>query len=459
MTVNSPSSATPGPRRALGPVLVFVLACLLCCGGCARYMQKLDIGEDEPEPPKAHEGLPEELARVMLAAGRNGPQLRAYLGGYEEGGEQARAAARVLRGLCLADAAELSAEDLAGNQARAFAAQDRAPWGQALPDDVFLDYVLAPRVGREMASPWRAELEPLLESEAGAGSVALAVAGVRVRVYAWAAYTPMRGFVLPPMGVVRRASGNATELAVLLAASLRTVGVPARLPAADGALGMVEYWDGAWKTVSVLDLSDLPRAALSRAEEERALRERSWRGEALAWLASRRDPGCPRDVARRALVEARGNWREVARFLLAVGPWRAEVYAEYLKTLRSNDLAVFDADRALGNVRSLLDSGTPEPGGADWARFVRLKLPCRLGDEPPSAWREGYWEQFLSHALMDEGRALSSIQAWTGTLSLVSDLAPGPVMTPRQIMRAGGVSSERERELAGRAARRVLGVE
>ena len=440
--------------------LALALVCCMLLGGCARYMQKLDIGEDEPEPPKAHEGLPPELAKVVRAAGGNGGALRAYLEHWEKDSPMAEAAAGVVAGLCLADAAGADTASLVADQERAFAVRAERPWGKLLPEDVFRSYVLAPRVGREAASFWRKELPDVLADAGRARTIARAVELVRLDLLSWVAFEPSTGYVAAPMAVLRRAAGNADELAVLLACGLRSVGVPARLAGAGGS-GLVEYWDGEWKLVGAVDVNGLEAEAVERAEAEREKRLRHWKGSALAWLASRRTLDCPRDEAAAVLTEARGNWQAVAAFYLAVADWRPQAYCAYADSRTLKDLAALDTAAALDNVRMASATGVPDPEKEHrkWAYFKAHILEDRLAEEPSSAWRGEYAERFMGYAIKSRDDAYRAIHAWAGSLSLVTDLPPGPTMTPMQILVSNSVASERERDLAERAALRALRLE
>ena len=440
--------------------LALALVCLMLLGGCARYMQKLDIGEDEPEPPKAHEGLPPELAKVVEAAGGNGGALRAYLEYWEKDSPESKDAADVVAGLCLADAAGLDTPHLIANQKRASAVRAARPWGKLVPGDVFRSFVLAPRVGREAASPWREELPDVLADAARARTIERAVEIVRLELLSWVAFEPSTGYVAAPMAVLRRAAGNADELAVLLACGLRSVGVPARLASTRG-VGLVEYWDGEWKIVGATDVNGLEAEAVERAEAERAKRLRHWKGSALAWLASRRTLDCPRDEAAAVLTEARGNWQAVAAFYLAVADWRPQAYCAYASSRALKDLAGLDTASALDNVRMASATGVPDPEKErrKWAYFKAHILEDRLADEPSSAWRGEYAERFMGYAIKSRDDAYRAIHAWAGSLRLVADLPPGPTMTPMQILISNSVASERERDLAERAALRALRLE
>lgn len=447
--------------KALTYPLALVLLCSLLLGGCARYMQKLDIGEEEPQPPKAHEGLPPELAKVVQAAGGNGLELRAYLEQWEKESNEARDAASVVAGLCLADAAGLSSDELTANQEQAYAMRDARPWGKLIPGEVFRDAILPPRVDNEVWSNWRKDLPPFLGNATGARTIGQAVERVRLALLSWVVYEPSKskGYTAPPLAIMRRAAGNERELAILLATSLRAICVPARL-AGTGA-GLVEYWDGEWKLVNAVAVHGLEADLVNKAEAERDKRLRHWKGSALAWVATRRSLECPREEVTQMVTEARGNWQAVAAFYLGVQNWRPHAYCAYIKGRDLRELAALNTAAALDNVRMAIATGVPDPKKErkKWRYFKAHILQDRLRDEPPSVWRGEFTERFMGYAIKSREEAYQAIAAWAGSLRLVTDLAPGPVMTPMQILHSGSVSSEHERDLAQRAALRALRLE
>lgn len=444
--------------KSLMPLMAFCLA-LALLNGCDNRTVKtlLMVDEKAPELPKIWEGMPEPQARVIKAAGANAGQIRGFIENYEEADPRREAAMREVARLCLADAAGLSIEDLVYNLDGAYAAREAAPWGSLLPEDLFADFVVPHRVGKELFRPWRGPLGAALTSRlVGLTSIPEAVAAVRLWVFEHARFKVSQDYVAAAVDTVSLGHGSSEELAVLLTCALRAACVPARLGGYTS--GLVEYWDGQWRMVNAMDASDLPREALDEADARREFRLRELKGAALGWMAAQRKLACSREDAGRVLTSARGNWKQVAAYLLAIPGYRSEGYCVYATRLSDNELSALRPDTALDNVRMALDASgaTPDKEHA-WEAFVVNVLPNRIADEAPSMWRGPYTSQFRRYRLMPEIEARRVVHSWAQSLELTLEFPPGPTMTPLEIIKSGRVTSEAERGLAERAAIRALG--
>ncbi|BBD07771.1 hypothetical protein [Desulfovibrio ferrophilus] len=444
--------------KQLSPLLVVLMLALLLCACDNRTVNTLlMVDEKAPEPPKIWEGLPEPLSRVVKAAGNNGGQIRGFIENYEEGTPKYDAAAKQVQQMCLADAAGLNINELVDNLEQAYASRETMPWGSLLSEDLFLNYVVPHRVGHEMFRPWRKPLYDDLAPRLGQfGSISEAVRAVRLWTYEQAHFEPSREYVAAAVDTVNCSKGSGEELAVLLTCALRAVCVPARL-GGHGA-GLVEYWDGQWQLVNAMDSSDLPLAARETADRRREEQDRALKGSALAWMASQRKMACSRNDADRVLTQARGNWKEVAAYLLAIPGYRAEAYCAYVTHLSDKELASLRPASALDNVRMALATSKAKPEKEkSWNEFVTNVLPNRIFNEPPSMWRGAYTKQFMGYKLLLEPEVRAAVLVWAQSLELTEGFPAGPMMTPLQIIKSNRVSNETERQLAERAALRALG--
>jgi transglutaminase-like putative cysteine protease len=202
--------------------------------------------------------------------------------------------------------------------------------GLSYPDDMFLDFVLSPRLFLEPWSPWRAELRPWL-GKSLALSLDTKVDLVRGRVAILQTLpTALFGPPLTPAQTHRGGfCASDTDKAVLATAALRALGVPARF---QPDFGGVEYFDGkAWKfwkmkdrpeakgTLLVLgDKASQPLVdfGVARIEDGRlaSLDDLPWR-ETPDGLSCAVQPG------KYALVSAR---REDARTVVRLQPFKVE---------------------------------------------------------------------------------------------------------------------------------------
>ncbi len=188
---------------------------------------------------------------ALRRAGRNRPELSAFLAMYPSPGQRREAAQRLAAALPPADAASLTAGELAEHLDIAFFTWENAPWGNRISWPMFCDHVLPHRITQEPHQPWRKELHtrlwPLVHGANSAYDAAL-------RVYQWvhenSAYFPTAA---PDQGVLdtlARGGGRCEELAGLAIAALRSVGLPARYvitPAwnrQDGNHAWPEVWTG-----------------------------------------------------------------------------------------------------------------------------------------------------------------------------------------------------------------------
>ncbi|MBU1001364.1 MAG: transglutaminase-like domain-containing protein [Proteobacteria bacterium] len=439
--------------------LMLLLAFVL--GGCGNRIVDTLLMVDEKivEPPKIWEGLPEPLARVVKAAGDNGGQIRGFIEHYEQDTPKHAVAAKQVEGMCLADAAGRDLLDLTENVDQAYAMRVAVPWGPLLPEAIFVEYVAPYRVGRELFRPWRKELsERLAPRLVQAKAIPDAVAAVRLWTYEQAQFEPSRDYLAAALDTLNRAKGSGEELAILLTCALRAACVPARLGGYGS--GLVEYWDGQWQLLDAVDFSDLSPALRKAADERHEEQGRALEGSALAWMSAQRKLACSREDAGRVLTVARGNWKEVAAFLLAIPAYRAEAYCAYVTHLSNRDLAALRPAQALDNVRMALAASNAKPDKEKgWNEFVMNILPDRISNEPPSMWRGTYTKLFMGYKLMPEPEARQAVRNWAQSLELTEGLPTGPTMTPLEIIKSNHVSNESERQLAERAALRALGLQ
>ena len=200
--------------------------------------------------------VPEErLDAVMDAlerAGDNGPALAEAL---EDAPETDRGPmAFVLSNLPTVDLAGLDPELLLETVAQASEARERFPWGASIPDDIFLTYVLPPRVSQEPLERWRpylyGELAERLEGITSMEDAALEVnrwCGERVD------FRPTQRRDQGVFETLASGYGRCEEMMIVHISALRSVAIPARQAwtpywaAQDNNHAWTELWvDGEW---------------------------------------------------------------------------------------------------------------------------------------------------------------------------------------------------------------------
>lgn len=220
--------------------LLIFLVLLAILGGCAGR---------QPGP-----GFSTPLS-ITDAANPNAGELSAFEQMYAGDTDKSLAARFLLDNLPPADRLSMSAAELSENLDYAFLARESMPWGEIVPWDTFLHYVLPHRASQEPFQPHRAmlfrELAPLCVS---AGSMEEAL----VRVGKWCAeraeYRPTSRRDLSVISILDAGYGRCEETNILFMAAARAVGLPVRQAMvpwwqhADGNHAWVEAWtkDG-WK--------------------------------------------------------------------------------------------------------------------------------------------------------------------------------------------------------------------
>jgi poly(3-hydroxybutyrate) depolymerase len=155
-----------------------------------------------------------------------------------------------------ADLRALAPELVLENVAYAYAARERAPWGDAIPEDIFLNDVLPYANVNERREPWRADFyrrfmpvvegcETPAEAAQRLNETIFGELGVR---YSTERNKPDQS----PSESIEIGMASCTGLSILLSDACRAVGVPARVAGIPswvnkpGNHTWVEVWDGAW---------------------------------------------------------------------------------------------------------------------------------------------------------------------------------------------------------------------
>lgn len=155
--------------------------------------------------------------------------------------------------MTLTDLADYHGELFLSHVRNALRAREITPWGRKVPGNLFLHFVLPPRISIETLEDYRPYfLEGLLGRTKGM-SMGEAILEVNHWAHEKATYEPADPRTASPLTVIRKAKGRCGEESALVVAALRSLCIPARQCYAprwahtDSNHAWVEAWaDGEW---------------------------------------------------------------------------------------------------------------------------------------------------------------------------------------------------------------------
>ncbi|CAM4025779.1 transglutaminase domain-containing protein [Saccharibacillus endophyticus] len=141
------------------------------------------------------------------------------------------------------------------------------PWGTDVPDELFLHYVLPPRINNERIEDYRGIIAGELSERVRYLSMSEAVLETNYWCYEKATYTGSDARTISPLGMIVSAKGRCGEESTLATAALRSIGIPARQcytprwAHVDDNHAWVEAWaDGKWHFIGACE----PEAQLDK---------------------------------------------------------------------------------------------------------------------------------------------------------------------------------------------------
>lgn len=167
---------------------------------------------------------------------------------------------------------------LHGHAVAALQTRSEMPWGPAIPEGLFLNFVLPPRVNNENPDNFRIILyDELKERVAGLDAVEAAL-----EINRWCqekvAYQPSDSRTSSPLATVLSARGRCGEESTLAVTALRTVGLPARQvytprwAHTDDNHAWVEFWaDGQWHYLGACEPEPVPNRGWFTEPARRAM--------------------------------------------------------------------------------------------------------------------------------------------------------------------------------------------
>ena len=233
-------------RRLLSVWLVGCLVSNIALVGQSAAQESQNAADDQWWSQQADDAL--------VLADENRDQLVAALKQVPE--DQRAAMDFLIANMPQNDLQSLSAEFLLENVSLSYEARARAPWGKDIPEDIFLNDVVAYCNVNEKREAWRAKLGemcwPLVKDCKTAAEAAQALNEklfplVNVR-YSTKRKRPDQA----PSESIEQGLASCTGLSILLSDACRSVCVPARLAGTPlwtnkrGNHTWVEIWDGQW---------------------------------------------------------------------------------------------------------------------------------------------------------------------------------------------------------------------
>ena len=195
-----------------------------------------------------------DVEDALTRAGRNRAELENALSGVPA--DQRKGMAFLVANMPDGDLRTLKADFLLENVALAYKARKEVPWGAKIPEDVFLNNVLAYANVDESRDPWRKELYDLcmpLIKECKTPSEAAQLLNRKVFPTLKVKYSTGRKKPhQSPRESIEIGLASCTGLSILLSDACRSVCVPARLVGTPlwtnktGNHTWVEIWDGDW---------------------------------------------------------------------------------------------------------------------------------------------------------------------------------------------------------------------
>lgn len=208
-------------------------------------------------------------------------RLEQLLAGLEP--EAARCLGALCAGLDGRDLASLPPELLLSYARASQRARETLPYAALVPEELFLRYVLPPRVNNEFPDGSRGFLYEQLAGRVRGLDMRSAALEVNWWCAEQAAYRPTDDRTIAPYGILNRAYGRCGEESTLLVSALRSVGIPARQVYApwwahcDDNHAWVEFWaEGQWHYTGACEPEAAPDIGWFTSAASRAMLVRAF---------------------------------------------------------------------------------------------------------------------------------------------------------------------------------------
>lgn len=128
----------------------------------------------------------------------------------------------------LSDIADYSGEFFLANADIALESAYNSPWGKTIPEDIFLHYVLPPRVNNENLDSFRIVYRDEIKKRISGLSISEAALEINHWCHEKVTYQPSDSRTSGPLSTILSARGRCGEESTFTVSALRTAGIPAR---------------------------------------------------------------------------------------------------------------------------------------------------------------------------------------------------------------------------------------
>ncbi|MBE0674111.1 MAG: transglutaminase domain-containing protein, partial [Bacteroidales bacterium] len=198
---------------------IFVLTALLTLTGCARR----DFFPDTAYGRKVTEDLNSRRSII----GPRWDELSATLDNVNDSRISA-ALSFLYAYMPLNDLADLPVSYFAGNAEMSVATIDEMPWGKSIPVQIFLNFVLPPRVNNENLDSFRIMYYDEIKNRISGLGIKDAALEINRWCHEKVSYQPSDIRTSSPLSTMLSARGRCGEESTFTVAALRTAGIPAR---------------------------------------------------------------------------------------------------------------------------------------------------------------------------------------------------------------------------------------
>lgn len=165
----------------------------------------------------------------------------------------------------LSDIAVYDPGFLLANANAALSAREEMPWGDSIPSEIFLHFVLPPRVNTENPDSFRLLYYDELKERTKGLDATQAALEINRWCHEKVSYQPSDSRTSSPIATILSARGRCGEESTLVVAALRTVGLPARQvytprwAHTDDNHAWVEFWsNGSWHYMGACEPEPVP---------------------------------------------------------------------------------------------------------------------------------------------------------------------------------------------------------
>lgn len=178
----------------------------------------------------------------------------------------------------LSDLAVYEPEYLVANASSAIRARNELPWGEGIPADIFLNFVLPPRVNNENPDDFRTVCYPELKDRVQGMGAMEAALEVNRWCHEKVAYQAADSRTSSPLATMLSARGRCGEESTFTVSALRAVCIPARQvytprwAHTDDNHAWVEFWiDGEWHYLGACEPEPVPDRGWFTEQARRAM--------------------------------------------------------------------------------------------------------------------------------------------------------------------------------------------